>query len=63
MHGELQIGEAQAVPLIRELKQRMPADGVTIIDAPPGTSCPVIEAVKGVDLALLVARAYTLWPA
>lgn len=56
MHGELRIGEAQAVPLIRELKKRMPTDGVIIIDAPPGTSCPVIEAIKGIDLVLLVAE-------
>ena len=56
IHGKLQIGEAQSVPLIRELKNRLTTDGVIIIDAPPGTSCPVIGAVKGVDLVLLVAE-------
>lgn len=56
LHGKLRIGEAQAVPLIRELKRRLPADDLIIIDAPPGASCPVIETVKGADLVLLVAE-------
>jgi MinD superfamily P-loop ATPase len=56
MHGILRIGEAQAVPLIRKLKQHLTSEGVIIIDAPPGTSCPVIEAVKGADLVVLVAE-------
>jgi len=56
VQGKLRIGEAQAVPLIRELKRRIPPEGVVIIDAPPGTSCPVIESVKGADLVLLVTE-------
>lgn len=56
VHGRLRIGEAIAPPLIREVKRRALAEGVTIIDAPPGTSCPVIEAVKGTDFVLLVTE-------
>jgi MinD superfamily P-loop ATPase len=29
---------------------------LVIIDAPPGTSCPVIEAIEGVDFCLLVTE-------
>lgn len=56
VHGKLHIGEAQVVPLIRKLKEHLPSDEVIILDAPPGTSCPVIETVKGVDCCLLVAE-------
>ena len=56
VHGRLSIGEAMAPPLIREVKRSLPGEGVAIIDAPPGTSCPVIEAIKGVDFVLLVTE-------
>ncbi len=54
--GKLRIGEAMATPLIREVKKTIPEDGHVIIDAPPGTSCPVIETVKESDLVLLVTE-------
>jgi MinD superfamily P-loop ATPase len=56
VRGLLRIGEAMAPPLIREVKRRALAKGVTIIDAPPGTSCSVIEAIKGTDFVLLVTE-------
>jgi MinD superfamily P-loop ATPase len=56
VHGRLKIGEAMAPPLIREVKRHILVDGVTIIDAPPGTSCPVMEAIKGMDFVLLVTE-------
>jgi len=58
VHGRLNIGEALAPPLIREVKKiglREELD-VLIIDSPPGTSCPVIEAVKGSDFIFLVTE-------
>jgi len=55
-HGLLRIGEAMSPPLIRAVKRRIPAGGIAIVDAPPGTSCPVIEAVKGADFVLLVTE-------
>ncbi len=54
--GRLRIGEAQSPPLIRAVKSRLPAAEVMIIDAPPGTSCPVIAAVKGADYVILVTE-------
>lgn len=54
--GRLRIGEATAVPIIREVKRRLTEDGFSIIDASPGTSCPVMEAVKGADYVVLVTE-------
>lgn len=56
IHGKLDIGQAMSPPVIRALKSfRHPARTV-IIDAPPGTSCPVVESVKGSDFSLLVTE-------
>ncbi|MBL7075509.1 ATP-binding protein [candidate division KSB1 bacterium] len=56
IHGRLRIGEAMSPPLIRAVKKHINGEKTTIIDAPPGTSCPVIEAVKGSDFTLLVTE-------
>jgi MinD superfamily P-loop ATPase len=54
--GRLNIGEAMAPPVTRALKKVLPADCTIIIDAPPGNSCPVIEAMNGSDFAVLVTE-------
>jgi len=56
VHGKLDIGEAMAPPIIRQVKQHIYKDGIVIIDAPPGTSCPVVETVKGSHFCLLVTE-------
>lgn len=56
VQGKLRIGEAMSPPLIKAVKKKVSRDGVDIIDCPPGTSCPVIEAVKGTDFVLLVTE-------
>ena len=56
VQGELSIGEAIASPLIRRVKQYLSQESVVIVDVPPGTSCPVIEAVKGSDYCILVTE-------
>jgi MinD superfamily P-loop ATPase len=57
-HGILNIGEAMAVPVIRELKKRIEenSDRVVILDASPGTSCPVVETMRGADFVLMVTE-------
>jgi len=55
-HGKLTIGEAMAPPVIREVKEQANKEGIVIIDVPPGTSCPVVEAVKDSDFCLLVTE-------
>jgi len=54
--GLLNIGEAMSPPVIRALKKLAPEAELVIIDAPPGTSCPVVEAVEGCDMVLLVTE-------
>lgn len=59
--GRLRIGEAMSPPLIREVKgalRAMPdfADADAIIDAPPGVSCPAVNAVRDADVIVLVTE-------
>jgi MinD superfamily P-loop ATPase len=56
--GVLDIGEPMAVPIIRQLKRwaTPEASQTVIVDASPGTSCPVVEAVRGADFLLLVTE-------
>lgn len=56
IHGRLRIGEAMSPPLIRQVRALTDPDRITIIDAPPGTSCPVITAMKNTDFVLLVTE-------
>jgi len=56
VHGRLKIGEAMSPPLIRRVKEILPGDGFAIIDSPPGTSCPVIQSVRGSDYVVLVTE-------
>lgn len=56
IHGMLRVGEAMSPPLIRKVREYARPDVLTIIDAPPGTSCPVIAAMKGADFVLLVTE-------
>jgi MinD superfamily P-loop ATPase len=56
--GVLNVGEPMATPVIRQLKQwASPQPGqIVIADASPGTSCPVVESVRGADFLLLVTE-------
>jgi len=56
VQGLLNIGEAMSPPLIREVKAAAPEVDLVIVDAPPGTSCPVIESVRDSDFVLLVTE-------
>jgi len=56
VHGRLRVGEAMSPPLIREVRSYTGTDQLTIIDAPPGTSCPVIAAMKEADFVLMVTE-------
>lgn len=55
LEGRLKIGCAMAPPLIRAAKKAAP-DLPILIDAPPGTSCPMITAVSGCDFVILVTE-------
>ena len=59
-HGLLDVGQAMATPVIRQLKRRaIPAHSrstVVLLDAPPGNACPVVETLRGSDYALLITE-------
>ena len=54
--GRLDIGRAMAPPLIRAVKKSADPALPFLIDCPPGTSCPMITAVKDSDYAILVTE-------
>ncbi len=56
IHGRLRVGEAMSPPLIKRVRKMADNSGLTIIDAPPGTSCPVISAMKDTDFVILVTE-------
>ncbi len=54
--GKLDVGVAMAPPLIRAVKNRLPKNTAAILDAPPGTSCPVIASIRDSNIVLLVTE-------
>ena len=54
--GTLNVGEASSPPVVRAAKQAAPPTDWTILDAPPGTACPMIETVRDCDYLLLVTE-------
>lgn len=56
IQGRLDIGVAMAPPLIRAVKTHLDTKKTSILDAPPGTSCPVIATVRGSDFVVLVTE-------
>ena len=54
--GLLNIGHAMSPPLIKAVKAAAPAADLTLIDCPPGTSCPMVEAVRDSDYVILVTE-------
>lgn len=55
-HGKLNVGEALSPPLIKAVRSTGQDGGLSIIDASPGASCPVVAAIKGVDYVILVTE-------
>jgi len=56
IQGRLDIGVAMSPPLIRAVKARLRKGVPAILDAPPGTSCPVIATLRGADFVMLVTE-------
>jgi len=54
--GLLEIGFVRTPSLIAEVKERIEPGALAIVDVPPGTSCPVVAALRGVDFVLLVTE-------
>lgn len=56
IHGKLSVGQVMVPPIIKKVRSYTDPNLITIIDAPPGTSCPVIAAMKKTDFILLVTE-------
>jgi MinD superfamily P-loop ATPase len=56
VEGRLDVGEPRSPPLIEAVRRACPNGLITIIDAPPGTSCAAVASVRGADFTLLVAE-------
>jgi MinD superfamily P-loop ATPase len=56
VEGKIEIGSALAVPVIGKTLKSTDENSLRIIDAPPGTSCPVMEIIKDVDYTILVTE-------
>jgi len=56
VQGILNVGEPMPTPIIRREKELMDRSKTVILDSSPGTSCPVIEGVRGSDFCLLVTE-------
>lgn len=56
VQGKLDVGSSLAPPVIRQVKSYIADDVLTVIDCPPGTSCPVIESLGDADYVLLVTE-------
>jgi MinD superfamily P-loop ATPase len=58
--GRSRVGEAMSPPLMRQVKAKLseiaPAEADVIIDAPPGVSCPAVNAVMDADAIVLVTE-------
>jgi MinD superfamily P-loop ATPase len=59
--GRLRVGEAMSPPLMRVVKEKLQEMNAhqqrdVIIDAPPGVSCPAVNAVMDSDVILLVTE-------
>jgi len=54
--GRLKVGEAMSPPLIERVKEAAEGRDLVIVDAPPGTSCPVISAMNGTQYVVLVTE-------
>ena len=56
VHGRTRVGEAMGVPLLKAVKKKADKEALVIIDAPPGTSCPFVEAISEADYVILVTE-------
>jgi MinD superfamily P-loop ATPase len=56
VYGEINVGEPLSVPVIAAVKREMRVEGTIILDAPPGSACPVVETVHGADYCIMVTE-------
>ena len=55
-HGVSKIGNPLTPPIIKQVKKRARPGSFVILDAPPGTSCPMVQTLLGADYAVFVTE-------
>ena len=55
-HGISNIGNPLTPPIIKKVKELVHDDCFVIMDAPPGTSCPMVQTLMGCDYCLFVTE-------
>lgn len=56
VNGLLNVGIPRGIPVIQAVKSKIKKNSITILDAPPGNSCPVIETINETDYCILVTE-------
>jgi MinD superfamily P-loop ATPase len=56
IQGILDVGLAEATPIIKQVKESVKDRGTVLIDSPPGASCLMMESVEGSDFCILVTE-------
>jgi len=54
--GQIWVGNQRATPVTKAVKKQVREDKINVIDAPPGTACPMQETVAESDYCLLVTE-------
>ena len=56
VYGELNVGEPMPAPIIKEVKKQIEKTKNVLIDAPPGTACPLVASIHQSDYCILVTE-------
>lgn len=54
--GTVNVGVQRSGPVTRAVKRRIKPDMITVVDAPPGTACPMQETIEVSDFCILVTE-------
>jgi MinD superfamily P-loop ATPase len=54
--GTVNVGVQRGGPVTKAVKRRIRPDAITIVDAPPGTACPMQETIEASDFCILVTE-------
>lgn len=55
-NGRLNVGDAKATPVTKAVKRQVRGDMISLLDAPPGTACPMQETVAESDYCILITE-------
>ncbi|MBI3945156.1 MAG: ATP-binding protein [Armatimonadetes bacterium] len=54
--GRIHVGEQRVTPVLQALRKALAPGMIRVLDAPPGTACPMQETISGADACLLVTE-------